>query len=128
MRNRILFVLAIIIGVLLWGGTSLAETLTDQEDLGEINPQVFEMVGMGYLEGDTSVSIDWNPGAFFWKQYDVFWIWFETASDVWAVSTPAYTYKDSNSDGVYEYIEFTATGGATAGGKYWIVGLRFEGI
>jgi len=74
-----------------------------------------------WLKGSTAISVAYNPGATYGLGMDFATCWFETASNVWT-SLGTYTLSDGvGTDGVLDTIAITATGGATAGGKYYIV-------
>lgn len=78
-----------------------------------------------YMDGSTTVALTIIESRA--TNYDFWYIWYETASDVWRQPTADVTVKDSDSDGYVDWIGFTATGGDTAGGEVRIRGVAMEG-
>lgn len=86
----------------------------------------------GYLQGSdlvylkhdlTGDGIDWIPED--WDATSS--LFFETASDTWAHDGTC-TWADNDGDGYYDTYSNTATGAATAGGKYYLWFYDNKGI
>lgn len=78
-----------------------------------------------YLDGSTTVALTLSETRI--RNWDWIDIMYETASDVWTKQTADITLKDSDSDGYVDWLGFTATGGATAGGEVRIRAVAVEG-
>lgn len=124
------YIIAVSLGVLIalllivyQPGTLKAETAADREDLTEVNPETFEWLAKIYMT-DTSILYNFNALDTKAGNFKHFLIWYETSSDVWANQGVAYTVTDSDSDGYRDWIAFTATSGATAGGECWIYAIK----
>ena len=123
---------AVILGVslsiwLLGGGPAVAtavDKIVLSQDFGWSASNEGACVAVYYLDGSETVALTLDEKREF--NWDWASIMYETASDVWRIPTADVTLKDSDSDGYIDWLGFTATGGATAGGEVRIRGIAVE--
>jgi hypothetical protein len=89
-------------------------------------PSGFETIQKDYMTS-TSIALE-VPETRRFNIEDFAVVRWETASEVWSYGATGITIKDSDSDGYIDWVIFTATGGATAGGRVEVLGFNHEGM
>jgi len=119
----------IAIGLVMFNPGLSSATATDASVIGDQfgydDNKEADGMDIYYLDGSTAVALTIDEK----REYNWDWvnIMYETASDVWRWPTADVTLKDSDSNGYIDALEFTATGGATAGGEVRIRWTSAEG-
>lgn len=84
------------------------------------------LIGEQLMQGSTAFVYDLPDKEN--REVDLFFIQYETASDIWRWVTVDCSLMDSDGDGYKEWISVTLTGGATAGGKVRLFGMHVDGL
>ena len=137
MKSKVFFLIAVLLGVMLFFGISMfstppidATTVTTHVQNADPNPWLKGSTDVWYgILDSTSLSINVGDS---WKGnvWNIFDIYFETASDTWQIfDGGAYTYTNLHYDAYSRADTLQATlTGAGSGGKYVVVGYDYDGI
>lgn len=126
------WIITVILGISLFVFLSVYPVFSTAVDKSEIGDNFgisvtteADGIDLYYLDGSTTVAITIDEK----REYNWDWISiiYETSSDVWTCGCTDFTLKDSDSDGYVDWLGFTATGGATAGGEVRIRWTSIEG-